>query len=240
MIKLYSVMGPTGSGKSTVVNYMLNKVPDMERLMQYTTRPKRSENEVNADYMFVDDSVYDAYMAQSLVLSNRSYNVPSSEKKIWRYGIIMDEILKNVTIEPYDSHKSTYSGSFVMAANPSQISDIMNTLLSQDGIKYINKIQLNLIYIKTDPTVRLKNLYEREKSSTKNYDELLRRYIDDQEKVVPSCDTIYRVLNSLYNNRMDHDLMIGSVIAIPNDYSKDTFYILDSYINTFIKSKEND
>lgn len=236
MIKLYLVMGPTGSGKSTAVEYMLKKVPNLERLIQYTTRPKRSEKEVNADYMFVNDDVYDAYMAQSFVLSNRSYNVPSSEKKVWRYGIIMEDIFKRVSFE--DKSKPIYSGSFIMAANPSQVSDIICSLISQDGVEYINKIQLNLIYIKTDPMVRLNNLYEREKASTKNYDELLRRYMDDQNKVIPSCESVYKIVKSLHDHHEDHDLMIESVIAIPNDYNDDIFYILDSYIAAYVDKED--
>ena len=238
MIKLYLVMGPTGSGKSTAVEYMLKKVPDLERLIQYTTRPKRSENEVNTDYVFVEDDLYDAYMSQSLPLSNRSYSVPSSKKKIWRYGIIMDDIFKRVKFE--DINKPIYNGSFIMAANPSQVSDIINTLLSQDGIEYINKIQLNLIYMKTDPTVRLKNLYIREKSSTENYAELLRRFIDDQEKVVPTCEAVYKVAKTLQDHFNSHDLIINSAVSIPNDYNNDTFYVLDSYINAFMKGEEYD
>ena len=237
MVHLYLVMGPTGSGKSTAVNYILKKVPNLERLIQYTTRPKRSEKEVNADYMFVNDDVYDTYMAQSLVLSNRSYNVPSSAKKIWRYGVIMEDIFKRATFD--DKLKPTYNGSFIMAANPSQVSDIIGALISQDGVEYINKIQLNIIYVKTDPIVRLKNLYEREKSSTQNYDELLRRYIDDQEKVIPSCEAVYKMAKALNCQHLWHGHMIASAVEVPNDYTEDIFYILDTYIKEYISEEED-
>ena len=148
----------------------------------------------------------------------------------------MDDIFKRVKFE--DINKPIYNGSFIMATNPSQVSDIIGTLLSQDGIKYINKIQLNLIYMKTDPTIRLKNLYIREKSSKENYDELLRRYIDDQDKVVPSCEAIYKVAKTLQDHFKSHDLMIESVVSISNDYNNDTFYVLDSYINAFMTGEE--
>ena len=247
MIKLYLVMGPTGSGKSTAVNYIMKKVPNMEKLIQYTTRPARSNNESeNPDYIFVDDDMYDNYMNNSgLVLSNRSYNVPSSTLKVWRYGIIAEDIYKRVSFkhaedkEWHNTRKPKYDGMFIMAANSSQVMDIICALLSQNGIKCLKDIELNLIYIKTDSLARLNNLYKREKdSSNPNYDELLRRYIDDEEKVGPSCEAVYEIVKSLYDTRNKHDLNIGSVIAVPNDYSDDIFYILDSYIAAYMDKED--
>ena len=54
MFKVIALFGPSGSGKDTLLNYIVNKYPDQfNKIISYTTRPMR-EKEVNGeDYFFI-------------------------------------------------------------------------------------------------------------------------------------------------------------------------------------------
>ena len=51
--KLFLLSGPSGVGKTTIAQALLKQLPNLERLVTYTTRPSRS-NELNGiDYHFI-------------------------------------------------------------------------------------------------------------------------------------------------------------------------------------------
>jgi len=53
---IYLIVGESGSGKTTIVT-LLEKLHDLTSIQSYTTRPKRSENEIG--HTFVTDEEFD-------------------------------------------------------------------------------------------------------------------------------------------------------------------------------------
>ncbi len=60
---LILVMGPTGSGKSVLMEHVRMRFPGIQYLRSYTTRARRSALE-NASYEFIDQTVFDTMVAE--------------------------------------------------------------------------------------------------------------------------------------------------------------------------------
>lgn len=80
---LVVISGPSGGGKSTIVNKLLSRnASDYKRVSTYTTRKVRSNEKENEQYRFISQQEYDKLnasgklMAQSVVdgYSYRSSN----------------------------------------------------------------------------------------------------------------------------------------------------------------------
>lgn len=56
--KLFVISAPSGTGKTTVVRRLLEKYPELEESISYTTRPPRSGEKDHTDYHFVDDETF--------------------------------------------------------------------------------------------------------------------------------------------------------------------------------------
>jgi guanylate kinase len=52
------VSAPSGSGKTTIVNSLLKKVPDITRTISYTTRPPRQDEKDGEDYFFISEEEF--------------------------------------------------------------------------------------------------------------------------------------------------------------------------------------
>ncbi|MDP8961031.1 MAG: guanylate kinase [Actinomycetota bacterium] len=62
------VSGPSGVGKGTVVQRLLECLPGVEASVSVTTRPPRSEEVEGADYHFVDDETFDQLVTTGQLL----------------------------------------------------------------------------------------------------------------------------------------------------------------------------
>jgi guanylate kinase len=60
---LFIVCAPSGAGKTSLVNALLEREPDIELSVSYTTRPPRQGEENGREYHFVDRATFEA-MAQ--------------------------------------------------------------------------------------------------------------------------------------------------------------------------------
>jgi len=57
--RLFIISAPSGAGKSTVIEEMRKRVPELAFSISYTTRPKRAGETDGVDYIFVDKSKFD-------------------------------------------------------------------------------------------------------------------------------------------------------------------------------------
>ncbi|HVX91467.1 MAG TPA: hypothetical protein VHC20_07720 [Candidatus Paceibacterota bacterium] len=62
--KLILIIGPTGSGKSVLIDYVHKELPEIRYLKTYTTRTRRTALE-NAHYEFIDDAEFDRMIADA-------------------------------------------------------------------------------------------------------------------------------------------------------------------------------
>ena len=56
---LFVLSAPSGTGKTTLANYLVNHLPDMIRSISYTTRKIRGGEKEGVDYHFVDHATFE-------------------------------------------------------------------------------------------------------------------------------------------------------------------------------------
>jgi guanylate kinase len=67
---LFIVCAPSGAGKTSLVNALLEREPDIELSVSYTTREPRRGEEDGRDYHFVDRETFDAMAARGEFLES--------------------------------------------------------------------------------------------------------------------------------------------------------------------------
>ena len=55
---LFVIAAPSGAGKTTLVNALVTKHPELRFSISYTTRPQRSNEADGVDYLFVDEEAF--------------------------------------------------------------------------------------------------------------------------------------------------------------------------------------
>lgn len=87
------IMGPTFSGKTTVLQKILSQNPQAHRIVTTTTRPPRLHEQNGRDYHFVNNRQALLDRDQGLQIAPRSYRVANNE--IWTYYLSAQN-LKNL------------------------------------------------------------------------------------------------------------------------------------------------
>lgn len=67
---LYIISAPSGGGKTSLVNALLQSTPNLEVSISHTTRPKRPGETDNVDYNFIDKTDFEKLIAQHAFLEH--------------------------------------------------------------------------------------------------------------------------------------------------------------------------
>ena len=54
--KIIIISSPSGAGKTTICNYLIRKIKNINLSVSYTTRPKRKNEKNGQDYYFINKS----------------------------------------------------------------------------------------------------------------------------------------------------------------------------------------
>lgn len=85
--KVVILVGMSGSGKTTILNSLLKRNPDVfEKVVEYTNRPMRDSEVEGKDYHFVDDSFFE----NNEFLAKNTYHTVFGD---WHYGITEQQLL---------------------------------------------------------------------------------------------------------------------------------------------------
>lgn len=68
--KLFVIAAPSGAGKTTLVQALIKKNPELRFSISYTTRPQRSNEVDGADYIFVGREKFDTLRDQGEMLEH--------------------------------------------------------------------------------------------------------------------------------------------------------------------------
>ena len=60
--KLFIISGPSGTGKSTIIEALLKKRPELRYSISYTTRPPRGNEKDGEDYYFISKNAFEERM----------------------------------------------------------------------------------------------------------------------------------------------------------------------------------
>lgn len=152
-------MGKSASGKDKIYSRLAgNKDLHFQKLILYTTRPIRAEEENGKQYFFVDEKKYQDFEKNGKVIESRSYDTVHG---IWTYFTADDGQI--------DPNGEDYLG--------------IGTLESYVKMKnYYGSDKVIPIYIQVEDGERLSRALKREKEQDKpKYAEMCRRFLADEK-----------------------------------------------------------
>lgn len=159
MGKIFYIMGKSASGKDHIyARLAAHKELALKKLVLYTTRPIRAEEENGKQYYFVTDEKLEEFRSQGNLIEARAYQTVHG---IWTYFTADDG---QVNLE-----KNDYLG--------------IGTLESYMQMReYYGEEALCPIYIEVEDGERLARALSRERSQKiPRYEEMCRRFLADQE-----------------------------------------------------------
>ena len=158
MGKIYCMMGKSSSGKDTLYQKVLERLPQIHRVVPYTTRPIREGEQDGVEYHFVDDKQLAELETDGKIVELRAYNTVHG---IWKYFTVDDGQI--------DLEQGDYL--------------LIGTLETYEKIReYYGAEHLVPIYIEVEDGERLARALERERrQAVQKYKEMCRRFLADEE-----------------------------------------------------------
>ena len=158
MGKIYCMMGKSSSGKDTLYQKVLERLPQIHRVVPYTTRPIREGEQDGVEYHFVDDKQLAELDTDGKIVELRAYNTVHG---IWKYFTVDDGQI--------DLEQGDYL--------------LIGTLETYEKIReYYGAEHLVPIYIEVEDGERLARALERERrQAVPKYKEMCRRFLADEE-----------------------------------------------------------
>ena len=158
MGKIYCMMGKSSSGKDTLYQKVLERLPQIHRVVLYTTRPIREGEQDGVEYHFVDDKQLAELETDGKIVELRAYNTVHG---IWKYFTVDDGQI--------DLEQGDYL--------------LIGTLETYEKIReYYGAEHLVPIYIEVEDGERLARALERERrQAVPKYKEMCRRFLADEE-----------------------------------------------------------
>ena len=158
MGKIFYLMGKSASGKDTLYQEILKRLPQLKTVVPYTTRPIRIGEQNGRGYFFTTQEELDRLLEDGKIIECRTYETMMGP---WSYFTADDG---QIDIE----HEN-----YLM----------IGTLESYEKTRnYFGKEYLRPIYITVENGLRLQRALEREKRQpSPRYDEVCRRYLADEQ-----------------------------------------------------------
>ena len=159
MGKIVYLMGKSSSGKDTIYKRLLEQNDiQLEKIVPYTTRPIRAEEQDGVEYHFTDEAGYQEFLQKGEVIEARIYHTCHG---VWRYFTVADSAVEL-------SERSYLT---------------IGTLEAYEQIcRFYGKDRLIPVMIELDDGIRLQRALDREKTQEHpRYEEMCRRFLADAE-----------------------------------------------------------
>ena len=85
--KLVALFGKSGVGKDTIQNWMVSHLPNVHKIISYTTRPPRDNEVDNKDYHFISVEEFNYMKEKNLFLE-------TTEFRGWYYGTSIESLIQ--------------------------------------------------------------------------------------------------------------------------------------------------
>ena len=176
-MRIYTLTGCSSNGKDKILNKLIDMNIGLNTVVSTTSRPMRIGEKQDREYHFVSDEQSQDMLKNNKFVEHRIYNVVGGT---WIYGISKDSI-------------DLYSDKTYIA-----IIDFQG-LLQLESYLNANELYNNLvsIYIDCNYQNRLLRSLQREGNMNNNQvSEVVRRFSDDNEKVLPAINYCNYVINN--------------------------------------------
>ncbi|MCR5396270.1 MAG: guanylate kinase [Lachnospiraceae bacterium] len=167
MGKIFCLMGKSSCGKDTIYKHLLDKM-DLKRVVLYTTRPIREQEQDGVEYHFCTVEEAKALEKAGKIIEKRVYQTIHGP---WEYFTVDDG---SIDLSKWD---------YLMIGTLEAYESLCN---------YYTKEAIVPIYIEVEDGVRLARALERERQQqTPKYEEMCRRFLGDakdfSEKRLEEC-----------------------------------------------------
>ncbi len=85
--RVWVLVGPSGTGKTTIAQDLVGQVPQLRKAVTCTTRPPREGEREGVDYFFVSEEQFDFLLAAGKLIEHTIYGG-------YRYGLPVDQFLE--------------------------------------------------------------------------------------------------------------------------------------------------
>ncbi len=159
MGKIFYVMGKSASGKDTIYKKLLERHPQLKKVILYTTRPIRAGEKEGVEYYFTSREKLEEFRKEHKLIEERTYQTIYGP---WSYFTVDD-------------------GQIDLAGENGYL--MIGTLESYEKTRaYFGEDRLFPVYIEVDDGERLIRAVERERNQKiPGYKELCRRFLADEE-----------------------------------------------------------
>ncbi|MCM1175703.1 MAG: guanylate kinase [Blautia sp.] len=159
MGKIVYLMGKSSSGKDTIYKKLLEQDSiRLQKIVPYTTRPIRAEEQDGVEYHFTDEAGYQELLQKGEVIEARIYHTCHG---IWRYFTVADDTVRL-------SEQSYLT---------------IGTLEAYERIRrFYGENKVIPVMIELDDGERLQRALDRERAQERpKYEEMCRRFLADAE-----------------------------------------------------------
>ncbi|MEY8356208.1 guanylate kinase [Lachnospiraceae bacterium 54-53] len=159
MGKIFYVMGKSASGKDTIYKRLLERIPQLKKVILYTTRPVRDGEKDGVEYYFTTKERLEEFRRANKLIEERTYETVYGP---WSYFTVDD-------------------GQIDLAGRNGYL--MIGTLESYEKTRaYFGEDRLFPVYVEVEEGERLLRAVEREKTQKiPRYKELCRRFLADEE-----------------------------------------------------------
>lgn len=183
MGKLYVIMGKSATGKDTVYRLLMERHPELKRVVPYTTRPIREGEENGKEYFFVTEEEMRQMEQNRKIVESRCYNTVHGP---WYYFTAEDGQI--------DLKKE----------NSCLISTVEGYCKIRD---YYGENSVEPLYIEVDDCTRLMRALNREKEQKSPcVAEVCRRFLADEEDFSKEKLAAAGIEFSIENNSLEKTL----------------------------------
>lgn len=157
MGRIYCVMGKSSSGKDSIYSRIMEDMkPVLQRIVPYTTRPRRQGEEDGREYVFTDEAHVQRLQQEQKIIELRAYHTVYG---IWKYFTVDDGRID------LEHHNYLY----------------IVTLEGYLGIRrYFGEASVVPVYIEVEDGERLLRAIARERQQKEpQYEEMCRRFLAD-------------------------------------------------------------
>ncbi len=184
MGKIVYLMGKSSSGKDTIYKRLLEQNDiRLEKIVPYTTRPIRAEEQEGVEYHFTDEAGYQELLQKGEVIEARIYHTCHG---IWRYFTVVDSAVE------------LSERSYLM----------IGTLEAYEQIRrFYGKDRVIPVMIELDDGIRLQRALDREKAQGHpRYEEMCRRFLADAEDFSAERMEAAEIVQTFHNDELEQCL----------------------------------
>ncbi len=159
MGKIFYVMGKSATGKDTVYKRLLERLPQLKKVILYTTRPIRDGEKDGVEYYFTVGERLEEFRRADRLIEERTYKTVYGP---WSYFTVDD-------------------GQIDLSGESNYL--MIGTLESYEKTRaYFGEDKLFPIYLEVEDGERILRAVEREKAQkVPKYKEMCRRFLADEE-----------------------------------------------------------